>query len=74
MKKIVMRSIFWYQKFISRGVFIGFFSNQCRFYPSCSQYAYQSVARYGTIKGLFLGLERIFRCHPLAKGGIDPLK
>jgi len=51
-----------------------FFPGSCRFIPSCSEYTYQAVARYGTIKGLFLGFKRILRCNPLFKGGVDPLK
>ena len=46
----------------------------CRFYPSCSQYTYEAVARYGIIKGLYMGLKRILRCHPFNPGGYDPVK
>jgi len=45
----------------------------CKFYPSCSEYTYQAIAKYGIIKGSFLGLKRVIRCHPLAKGGHDPV-
>ncbi|OGK20958.1 membrane protein insertion efficiency factor YidD [Candidatus Roizmanbacteria bacterium RIFCSPHIGHO2_01_FULL_39_8] len=45
----------------------------CRFEPTCSEYTYQAVDTYGTIKGLWLGFKRIIRCHPWNKGGIDPL-
>ncbi|MBN1325999.1 membrane protein insertion efficiency factor YidD [Candidatus Falkowbacteria bacterium] len=45
----------------------------CRFYPSCSQYTYEAIAKYGVIKGGWLGLKRLIRCHPLAKGGHDPV-
>jgi putative membrane protein insertion efficiency factor len=45
----------------------------CRFHPSCSQYAYEAIARYGAIKGSWLGIKRILRCHPFTKGGHDPL-
>ena len=45
----------------------------CRFEPTCSQYTYQAVEKYGVIKGLVLGLKRIIRCHPFSKGGFDPL-
>ncbi|MDH3356056.1 MAG: membrane protein insertion efficiency factor YidD [Desulfobacteraceae bacterium] len=45
----------------------------CRFYPTCSEYAYQSIVRYGLLKGFLLALKRIFRCHPFHPGGIDPV-
>lgn len=66
MKKIVLNVIHLYQKLFSGG--------NCRFIPSCSKYTYQAVERYGTIKGLILGLTRILRCHPFSKGGIDLVK
>ncbi|HAO21089.1 MAG: membrane protein insertion efficiency factor YidD [Desulfobacteraceae bacterium IS3] len=45
----------------------------CRFYPSCSEYAYQSVEKYGLLKGVFLSLKRILKCHPFHPGGFDPV-
>ncbi|MCG8325451.1 MAG: membrane protein insertion efficiency factor YidD [Thiotrichales bacterium] len=45
----------------------------CRFYPSCSEYALQAVRKHGALKGLFLSVKRIGRCHPLHPGGIDPV-
>jgi hypothetical protein len=45
----------------------------CRFYPTCSEYAYQAVVRYGVLKGSFLALKRILRCHPFNPGGVDPV-
>ncbi|MEA3280939.1 MAG: membrane protein insertion efficiency factor YidD [Thermodesulfobacteriota bacterium] len=48
-------------------------SPSCRFYPTCSEYAYQAVLRYGLFKGSFLALKRILRCHPFNPGGIDPV-
>ena len=46
----------------------------CKFYPTCSEYTKQAIEKYGAIKGLFLGIKRIFRCNPFSKGGYDPLK
>ncbi len=45
----------------------------CRYRPSCSEYAIQAVQIYGVVKGLWLGLRRILRCHPFAAGGYDPV-
>jgi len=45
----------------------------CRFHPSCSEYTYQAIFKYGVIKGSYLGLKRILRCHPLSPGGYDPV-
>lgn len=45
----------------------------CRFTPTCSQYTYEAVERYGIVKGILLGLKRIAKCHPFNKGGLDPV-
>jgi len=47
--------------------------NTCRFSPTCSEYTYQAVEKYGVLQGVLMGLKRIFRCHPWAKGGHDPV-
>lgn len=46
----------------------------CRFYPSCSEYAYEAVEKYGVKKGFVLAFKRISRCHPFSAGGYDPVK
>ena len=46
----------------------------CRFHPSCSEYALEAFNKYGFIKGFWLALKRIGRCHPLCDGGYDPVK
>lgn len=43
----------------------------CIYYPSCSEYTYQAIERFGIIKGVFLGTKRILSCNPFSKGGID---
>lgn len=51
-----------------------FFPPACRFTPTCSEYAFQAVERYGVIGGTWLGLKRILRCQPFCRGGDDPVK
>lgn len=45
----------------------------CRFNPTCSDYMIQAIKKYGTIKGLRLGIKRLLRCHPKGKSGYDPV-
>ncbi len=45
----------------------------CRFRPTCSDYTYQAVKKYGAAKGLVIGFKRIIRCHPWSRGGYDPI-
>ncbi|MBC8391871.1 MAG: membrane protein insertion efficiency factor YidD [Deltaproteobacteria bacterium] len=45
----------------------------CRFYPTCSEYAYGVILRYGLLKGIYLAVKRVLRCHPLNPGGYDPV-
>jgi len=47
--------------------------NNCRFYPSCSQYMIQAIERFGIIKGIYLGIKRLSKCHPWHEGGMDPI-
>jgi putative membrane protein insertion efficiency factor len=56
---------------IYRYCFSSLFPNACRFYPTCSQYAETAIKRHGTLKGCYLTLRRLFRCHPWHTGGID---
>ncbi|MGB5158569.1 MAG: membrane protein insertion efficiency factor YidD [Desulfobacterales bacterium] len=65
-KNIVLYFIRFYQIVISP--FIG---PVCRFYPSCSEYAFIAINQHGLIKGIFLAFKRILRCHPFNPGGID---
>lgn len=45
----------------------------CRFYPTCSSYMIEAIETHGVIKGVWLGLRRIGRCHPYSDGGVDPV-
>lgn len=67
-RRIVMALIRGYQLTLSQVVF-----TQCRFVPSCSRYTYEAVERYGAVKGCWLGVRRILRCHPFHPGGYDPV-
>jgi len=62
-----MKLLVVYKKYISKGY-------NCRFSPTCSEYTYQAVEKYGVIKGLTLGLWRVMRCNPWNKGGVDLVK
>ena len=69
MKKFLIVLIRFYQKNIS-----GLKSApSCRFIPTCSQYAVEAIEKYGVLKGGFLALRRILKCHPFHKGGYDPV-
>jgi putative membrane protein insertion efficiency factor len=76
-KKLVLKSIRFYQSlaFFRHPLFKTLFLSDaaCRFQPTCSEYTYQAISRYGIIRGSFIGLKRIARCHPWSKGGYDPL-
>ena len=50
-----------------------FIGGQCRFYPSCSNYALEAINRHGSLHGTFLTVSRICKCHPLHPGGVDPV-
>ncbi|WP_110571658.1 MULTISPECIES: membrane protein insertion efficiency factor YidD [Marinomonas] len=68
MKKILIVLVKGYQFLISP-----LLGNNCRFYPSCSQYMIQAIEQYGVFKGMYLGIKRLSKCHPWHEGGIDPV-
>ena len=50
-----------------------FMVSSCRYYPSCSYYCRDSIRNFGIVKGCFLALKRLARCHPFSQGGYDPV-
>lgn len=68
LKNICLFLIDFYRKFISP-----YKRPCCRFYPTCSNYAYEAYLKYGFFKGIYLSLRRILKCHPFHKGGYDPV-
>lgn len=69
MTKLMIILLEFYQKHISplKGP-------TCRFYPTCSEYSKHSFIKYGFFKGFYFTIKRVLKCHPLHKGGYDPLK
>ncbi|MCA9980125.1 MAG: membrane protein insertion efficiency factor YidD [Anaerolineales bacterium] len=68
MKRLTLLLIRFYQVAISPLT-----PPSCRFYPTCSHYGYQAIDRFGFLKGGWLAIKRIGRCHPLTPGGFDPV-
>ncbi len=66
MKTILIVAIRGYKRLISPML-----TPSCRFYPTCSVYAIEALEKYGALKGTWLALRRVARCHPFHKGGID---
>ena len=69
MKQLFLHAIRFYQRNISPC-----FPARCRFYPTCSAYAYEAICRYGALRGGWLALKRLCKCHPFYHGDIyDPV-
>jgi len=68
MRSVALALITAYQKLLSPML-----PSTCRFYPSCSEYAKQAIQKYGIVRGGWLALKRIARCHPGSSGGLDPV-
>jgi len=74
---ITLKMIRVYQKTLSfdTGLPSIFFpQGYCKFHPTCSEYAYQAIEKYGIMKGGLMAFSRVMRCNPLSKGGFDPVK
>ena len=68
LKKLLLLLIRFYQVAISPN-----FGRHCNFMPTCSQYAYIAITRFGAIKGTYLAVRRLLKCHPFHEGGYDPV-
>ncbi|MDI9243789.1 membrane protein insertion efficiency factor YidD [Marinobacter sp. CHS3-4] len=68
MRKLLLLPIRFYQYAISPMM-----ASHCRYHPTCSQYAVEAISYHGGIKGLFLAIKRLLRCHPWTEGGYDPV-
>ncbi|MGN1131067.1 MAG: membrane protein insertion efficiency factor YidD [Ruminococcus sp.] len=68
MKKILVKIIRFYQKYISANT-----KAHCKYYPTCSNYAIEAINEHGAFVGFFLALWRFLRCNPFSKGGYDPV-
>lgn len=68
MKFILLNLIKFYRFFLSPYV-----GSSCRFHPTCSLYTYEAIEKHGALKGTWMGVKRILRCHPFSHGGYDPV-
>jgi len=68
MKRLALGLIRLYQLTLSQVML-----SSCRFAPSCSHYTYEAIAKHGFLKGVWLGVGRLARCHPFHEGGYDPV-
>lgn len=68
-----IRIAFWIYKSVVSPILHAFSPSQCLYLPTCSEYAYIALVRFGLIRGSWLALRRFARCHTFAKGGLDPV-
>jgi uncharacterized protein len=68
LSRVLIAPIVAYRRYVSPAL-----PARCRFYPSCSAYAQEAIAKHGAARGLVLAVRRLLRCHPFHPGGYDPV-
>lgn len=68
MKTFLQLGLRFYKRWISPAL-----PPSCRYVPSCSEYAWEAIERYGTLRGSWMAVKRLLRCHPFVRGGYDPV-
>ncbi|HOO23317.1 MAG TPA: membrane protein insertion efficiency factor YidD [Clostridia bacterium] len=68
-KAVCRKAIFFYKRHLSPSI-----GRECIYTPTCSMYTLDAIEKYGALRGIFMGILRILRCNPFAKGGFDPVK
>jgi putative membrane protein insertion efficiency factor len=71
--KIISAGMIWLIRFYQRRI-SPHLGSQCKYLPTCSQYAVEAISKYGPVKGLAMAVWRVLRCNPFSKGGYDPVK
>jgi putative membrane protein insertion efficiency factor len=69
MKSLALSSLQFYKRWLSPML-----PSACRFHPTCSEYMMQAITAHGVLRGAWMGIRRIGRCHPFHEGGFDPVR
>ncbi|MEO8027538.1 MAG: membrane protein insertion efficiency factor YidD [Bryobacteraceae bacterium] len=69
MREVVILLLRGYKRFLSP-----LLPSACRFHPTCSEYMRDAVEKHGAVRGVYLGVRRLLRCHPFHAGGFDPVR
>lgn len=69
MQRVVILALHGYKRFVSP-----LLPSACRFYPTCSDYMREAIEMHGLLRGVWMGLKRLTRCHPFNEGGFDPVR
>jgi hypothetical protein len=69
MRRLIVLLLKFYKLFVSP-----LLPSACRYYPTCSDYMRESVEKHGALRGVWMGVRRLARCHPFHEGGFDPVR